>query len=114
MEKQGAWCPELLITGLELVLGLWEVLEGSKDQAFPSEAFLLHASGHFFLAPSMKDGTEQDCTCWASLQLLEKRQGSRPLPSLRPSGVRSEALTVICLSGGSVPYRSVSGTYTDP
>lgn len=57
-----------------MVSGLWEVLEESWDWALPLETFLLRASGHFFLAPSMKDGVEQDRACWASLQLLEKRQ----------------------------------------
>lgn len=36
----------------------------------------------------------------------------KPLPSRRPSGVGSEELTVICLSGGFVPLKGVlSGTY---
>lgn len=37
-----------------------------------------------------------------------------PLPSLRPSGAGSEDLTVICLSGGFVPFKGeLGGTYVD-
>lgn len=84
----------------------------------PSSWHLFICTRFFSLEPSNAwRGTDG---CGAGLRLPSQLLGSRkrccrgPLPSLWPSGARSEDLTVICLSGGFLPLKGeLGGMYVD-
>lgn len=74
--------PELLITGLAMVFGLWEVLEASKDWGLPLGGISSACIRTFF------SGTFNEGRCRAGLHLLgqpaapgkETRQQASPFP----------------------------------
>lgn len=115
LECGRAQCRDLRIEGWESLWGLSE--SDSQRAAAPPLDTSSSAPGGFFpgaLKCLKRDG------CGAGLRLPSQLLGSRkrccrgPLPSLWPSGARSEDLTVICLSGGFLPLKGeLGGMYVD-
>lgn len=114
LECGRAQCRDLRIEGWE---SLWGLSESDSQRAAALLLTPLHLHQVFFpgaLKCLKKDG------CGAGLRLPSQLLGSRkrccrgPLPSLWPSGARSEDLTVICLSGGFLPLKGeLGGMYVD-